>query len=220
MVSFGVPDPAGCELSLAEIVVGVEAAFCACVPLVEAELKLRCDGFEHLVIEVDDIAMPGFPGMLIDAEIAFTVQTKSLTLSPSMDFGPVACFDLYFGAADAGSVALYPIKLDGIGLRCEIGDVEIAALSYWGDGKPGLLAGTEYWEVYSISVDNEACCGPLSFEAAVYFLEDGAGLFDVALLDAELAIEITGELAFSVGLALDLEPTSSVEWTLGIEVEW
>ena len=65
--------------------------------------------------------------------------------------------------------------------------------------------------------------GAVSFIAtiAIYFLEGGIQLFDVAALEANMSIQIATQFTFSMGIELDFEVVPSfTAWTLGFLVEW
>ena len=106
-------------------------------------------------------------------------------------------------------------------MSCDVGAVTFTGISFWGDGsKPGRLAGTEYWEVYTIATNADACCGPLSFDASVFFLDNGLRLFDVSLFEVNLELTVAPQFVFSTGLEIDVEVNATTIWTLGFKIDW
>jgi len=224
-ITFGGDDNDICDLNWVDLEISLGLPFCSSVLV--AAISFDCDGFENIVFTAEGIVIPNLPFMTLDATLEFTLQTKSLTLSPSIDFGAVVCFDLYIdlgstGGTGPGSVlTLDSITFEGIGITCDIGTVTFTALSFWGDGtKPGLLASTPYWEVYAVSSNEEACCGPFGFDLAVYFLDAGAMLFDVALIDADVTLQVAPPFTFNMGMEVNLETGAFTEWVIGFLATW
>ena len=224
-ISFGGDDNDVCDLNWSELEISVGFPFC-CTTL-ETIALFDCDGFQSIVLLTEGIAIPNLPFLTLDASIEFTLQTKTLTLSPVIEFGVTACVDLYVDLGTSGGIGpgsplvLESITIDGVGVSCDVGVVTFTGLSYWGAGsKPGLLAGTDYWEVYHVSSNDEACCGPFTFDLAVYFLDAGAMLFDVSLIDADVTLQIATQFAFNMGMEIDVELGAFTEWVIGFLVSW
>jgi len=217
---FGSATPAGCDLDFSYVTIGVDFTFCECAPI-QSEFKFDCEGFLYAKFVTTGIAIPNLPWLTIGATLEFLLDAKTLTLSPTFDFGATVCFDLHFDVDPTGNVTVPAIRVDGIGIACTIDGVKFAAFSYWGnDGKPGLLSGTDYWEVYSIGTSNDDCCGPFGFDVAVYFLEKGIRLFDVGLIDADLTLRVASQFTVDMGLEINLETAAFTKWTLGFLVTW
>ena len=222
-LSFGGDDNDVCDLHWNDLEITLGFPFC-CTTL-EATVAFDCSGFENIVFEADGIAIPNLPYMVLDVTLEFTVQTKSLTLSPRFDFGAETCIDLYIEQAYTGGsgtvLTLESITIEGVGISCSVGGVTFTGLSYWGTGtKPGLLADTPYWEVYSIASSDDGCCGPFGFNLEVYFLETGTMLFDVSLVKADVSLQIADQFTFSMGMEMDLEIGAFTEWVIGFLVTW
>jgi len=217
-ISFG--DTAlGCDLDWAGVTIDIGFPFC-CADL-NLEVIFDCTGFVSACFTTTGIAVPNMPYLSLNATLCFTMQTKTLVLSPVFDFGTIACFDLYFDAVTEGNLMIQNISIEGIGLTCDINGVIFTGLSFWGEGaKPGLLVGTDYWEVYNIYTDDDGCCGPFDFNLAIYFLEGGARLFDVALIDADVSLQIAAQFLFNMGLEIDVNAGAFTLWTVGFYVTW
>jgi hypothetical protein len=228
-VSFGDPLSLDCDFDWQGIDITVDFPFnCA---LVSSTISFDCDGFNYVEFTVQSIAIPTLPWLSLDATLLFTVQTKTLTLTPVIDFGPTLCFDLYLDMDGLASVGPAVngwtnglIWINGIGLEVEFGDVVFTGLSYWGpDPKPGLLKGTDYWEVYQISTSDSGCCGgTFDFSIAVFFLENSLNLFDVSFVQADMSVNVTDNFVFSTGISVDLDAVGGAFtlWTIGFAVTW
>jgi len=211
----------GCDLNWTgvDITVGFPLS---CADVTSA-IGFDCTGFKAATFGVTGIAIPNLPWVTLDATLTFQTQTKSLVVSPKFDLGDGACFDVYITQAQTGSLTLDGMTISGIGLRCEIGGTWFTGVSYWGAGtKPGLLAGTPYWEAYQIATLDDGCCGPFNFDVTVYFLEGGVQLFDVSKVVANMEVQISTQFTFSTGITIDLAaaPNAFTLWTLGFLVEW
>ncbi len=233
-ITFGGDDNDICDLPWSGAVVTVDFPFCCAE--VTASIEFDCYGFQEACFGVSGIAIPNLPWVTLDAEVCFQTESKVLTLTPNFDFGADVCFDLYIGVDSEGGIApgapltLGAIEVYGIGLECEIGGVAFTALSYWGDplfwngaayDYPGILMyhGQEYWEAYQIATTDDGCCGPFGFDISVYFDDASTNLFDVALFQANMSLDVAPQFTFSMGLDMDVED-GLTEWTLGFTVTW
>jgi hypothetical protein len=223
-VSFGTPDNDLCDFNWQGVDITIDFPFCCAE--VTATIAINCDGFEKACFAVSDIVVPGFPWFGLDAEVCFELETKTLTLSPDFDFGADLCFDVYMCATSDGGVLpwgsplqLLDIYIAGIGLECEVGAVTFTGISFWGEQctKPTALG--DYWEMYKISSTDDACCGPFTFDIAVFFDETSGFLFDVAAFEADFSYDLGDALTFTMGL--DYTAASGLTlWTIGFEITW
>jgi len=198
----------------------VYVGFPFCCSQMASSLIIGCDGFEQIAFSSSGITIPALPWLIIGARIVYTMQTKSLTLSPTFDFDTVTCIDFYVDVDTSDNLTINTITIEGIKLSSNMGEVTFTGLSFWGEGgKPGRLSGTEYWEVYTIETNADACCGPLSFNVSVFFLEGGLRLFDVSLFDVNLQLTVASQFVFSMGLEMDVDVIATL-WTLGFVTAW
>jgi hypothetical protein len=218
-VTFGGDDNDICDLNWAGVTIDIGFPFC-CADIALA-VVFDCTGFVSATFTTGGIAIPNLPWVTIDAKLVYTMTEKTLDLSPTFDFGAIVCFDLYFDVATTGNITIGDISIYGIGLSCDIGAVTFTGLSQWGAGaKTGLLKGTPYWEVYQIATNDDACCGPFGFDLAFYFLDGGARLFDIALIDANMTLQVAAQFLFNMGLKINVETGAFSEWTVGFLVTW
>jgi len=219
-IQFGDADALGCGLDFQNVTIGLDFLFCDCAPI-ESEIYFDCEGFQYVEFATTGIALPNIPWLTLDAVLHFEMQTKEITITPVFDFGAVVCFDIFM-SADSDEAATYPggvldiwgFTLDGIGIGCTIGGVDFYALSMF----DGSLA--PYWEVYSIDVGADACCGGVfEFGLDLYFDNAGATLFEVSFLSVDMKVNVTTQFAFTMGLDIDMV-AGFTSWCVGFEVIW
>jgi hypothetical protein len=219
-VTFGTPDNDACDLDWTGVTIGIGFPFC-CADI-DLTVEFDCDGFVSACFGVVGIAVPNMPYMTLDADLCFDMDGKTLVLSPSFDFGAVACFDLYFDVDTSGNITIQDISIVGIGLSCDIGAVTFSGISYWGanDEAPAPLTDTGYWEAYTIETNDDACCGPFGFDLTFFFLDGGVALFDIAEIDANMTLQVASQFEFSMGLNVDVNAGAFTLWTVGFLVTW
>lgn len=208
-----------CDFPWDDATISIDFPFCC--GEVSSELRIGCEGFEHFKAGVTGLVVPNIPWLTMGAEVRYTLQTKGVVISPAFDFGADACVDFYISVDSSSPLSIGSIHLDGIALSCDFGTVTFTGITYWAESsKPGKLSSTEYFEVYTLESTEDACCGPLSFEMSVFFLEAGLNLFDVSKFDANLELELSPQFEFNMGLEIDVEGAATVVWKLGFFVDW
>lgn len=208
-----------CDFPFDEVSVGIDFPFCC--GEISSTLTIGCDGFDQIAFSTSGITIPNLPWLTIGARIVYTLQTKSLTLSPTFDFGTVTCIDFYIEVDSSDNLTLSSIAIEGIKLTCDVGTVTFTGVTFWGDGsKPGRLVGTDYWEVYTVESNTDDCCGPFSFDVSVFFLENGLRLFDVSMFEVNFELTVAPQFVFSMGLEVDVEVNTTTIWTLGFAITW
>jgi len=224
----------GCGFPFESIDITVGFPFC-CAD-VTATVDFTCAGFQYADFGVTGIQVPNLPWFSFDADLHFTMQTKTIVLTPVFNFGNDACFNLYISQAsnvDENGQVIVPgtpltlgdISLNGIDFTCTLGGVTFYDISYWGIGtiydKPGILYGTNYWEAFKISTSDDACCGPFSFYLIGYFSQTGTRLFDLSMLKASMSLQVAQQFKFTMGMKLNLDTAPLFQqWTLGFTVTW
>ena len=222
VANFGSATPAGCELNFTDVTITLGFPFC-CADI-SASIKFTCAGFDNITFTTGGIAIPNLPWVTIGAKLVYTMDEKDLTLTTAFDFGVIACFDLYISVTDAPVVdkgwVFDKISIDGIKLECIIGGVTFTGISYWGAGVSPIKAG--YWEMYKIATTDDACCGPLpfGFDLSVYFLDVGARLFEVGLIEANVLLPFADQFTFNMGLEINVETAAFTKWIVGFLVTW
>jgi len=220
-VTFGGDDNDVCDLDWAGL--QVEAAYPFCCGEVSSTIEFDCDGFDYITFEAQEITIPNLPWFTVSAELTLQVETKSLVLSPSFDFGSDVCFEIYAtqdvtgGTAPADALTFGNFYLTGVKLECTIADVTFTGISYWGTvgTKPAGLG--EYWEMYRLESESDACCGPLGFDVAVFFDESSTNLGDLEWMSADLSYEFGEHVTFKAGVEMDVG-VGVDEWSISFEI--
>jgi hypothetical protein len=212
-------DNVDCDFDFAGVLIGVEFPF-YCADIL-AEIEFDCDGFVDLCFTTSGIVVPSFPWLTLDAELCFQTDSKTLTISPDFDFGAGVCFDLYMdlGYTGNGPLTIEDFTIYGIGIEAEFGGVVFTGLTSFDEVNYDLIK-DPYWEVYTISTTDDGCCGPFAFDVSVYFLDGGIRLFDIALIEANMSLQVAAQFTFSTGLEIDVEAGNFSLWTIGFEVTW
>jgi hypothetical protein len=217
-VTFGDDITAGCDLPFSGVTIDVGFPFC-CADMALA-LVFDCTGFVSACFSTGAIAIPNIPWLTIDAEVCFDlIDGKTVTLTPGFSFGDIVCFDIDLDFAESGGVMapllIGDIVISGIGLTCDIG-----AVTFTGYTDFLAVGGEDYFEWYTISTNDDGCCGPFGFELGIYFLDGGLMLFDVGLIDADMTLQIASQFLFTMGLEIDVDAGAFSLWTVGFEVTW
>jgi hypothetical protein len=232
-----------CDLNWNSIAIDITFPFCCAE--ITGSVEFDCDGFVSACFEVDNILIPNFPWLDIDAKVCFDrvgdapdfTYDKNFYFKPGLTLGTIACFNLYTylnwadTAADGWGdpdeyITIGDLRIRGIGLSCEIGGVTFTGLTFYdpevsNSRKPGILKYTPYYEAYQIATTDDACCGPFSFDLTAYFnRNDGSGvLFDLAEFIANVSYELGENFTFTTGITVDTT-LGFTEWSLGFEVTW
>lgn len=199
----------------------ITAAFPFCCFTLTSTLAMSDTGFDQIAFSTTRLPMAEWPWITVDARVVFTVQSKSVTLTPRLNIPTTPCVDIYMTMGDEGWFSLVPVSLDGFRLVCTFDHVTFTAVSYWGEeSKPGVLSGTPYWEAYVIESRQDTCCGPFSFDLSVFFIENGLRLFDVALITANVEVAFSEQVTFRMGMDVDTETDTIPSWRLGFVISW
>ena len=228
-----------CDLNWSSI--DIEVGFPFCCADIAAELEFNCAGFEEFCVEVAGITVPNLPWFSFDAEICFTTQTKTMTITPAFDFGADVCFDLYISDTAASHdpilapefevmpggtpFAFGDFELDGIGLTCEIGGIAFSALSYWGEPVFGfdfcaLLGGGGLADIYDYP-GILAGYDQAYWEAYQIATTDdaccGPFAFDITVFFSETAGSLFDIALFVANM--EIQVASQFEFGMGLEYE-
>jgi hypothetical protein len=171
-------------------------------------------------VAATDLQAEHLPWLLLDAELVFESQTKTLLVEPRLELGDFACIEVY-GDLVLGS----PTQFDGfrftaIEVTCELGPVTVREVSLFAPCHVALTTEAygsqlvyiddalangwedypDYWEMLSISFVGDACCeGEFSFLLNVYFDEDSTSLFDWAMTSVRAHLPLGEQLSFTLG---------------------
>lgn len=184
------------------------------------------DGFSYAEIQLRNIQLPFFGGLVLDAGVRYTTAAKEFSLS-SRWLGPgfIENFTLYGDAIwSENNLSFEGFEFYGFKLRCclECGScpgarisapfVEIVAAAVPAR-VPGGFRGEEfaYWK---FGICGPACCGGYyTLETAVYFSSTG-GLFGISR--AVMMIDIP----LSTGLNIQIEFQAGILGGVELELGW
>jgi hypothetical protein len=215
--SFG-DDDGACDFPFDKVTFNVGFPFCCAS--ISSSLTIACDGFDQMSFSASGIAIPQLPWLTLAAQLVYKLDSKELTLSPTFNFAAVTCISVYVRVDTPEELTFGSVFIDGLKLTCDLGPVTFTGITFFVDtGKPSPLTGTDYWEVYTIKTNQDACCGPFSFEASIFFLENGLRLFDISLIEAGFELAISSQFTFGMELAFDVE-AATIVWTLEFAIIW
>jgi len=231
------PRPVGEGFTGQKLSLSREGIFCA--DLMAATLYISCEGFEYSQITAEGLDV-GLSFITLDTELRFELERKTLTVTPALSLGEIACFKPY-GCVnwDDTSMAIQGIELSGLEIICELGPVVIRDVALFDlteyvltterfgsrvmEIDDALEFGydfySDYWELLSIAVTGNDCCGgSYSFLASAYFDEAASSLFDWAMLHVEASIPLTTQVGITLGM--ETKPSGTDSIALGMSISW
>jgi len=231
------PRPAGEGFTGQKVSLSREGIFCA--DLVAATLYISCEGFEYSEIELEGLDV-GLSFITLDTELRFELEDKTFTVTPALSLGEIACFDLYGRVNwDETSMAIQGIELSGLEVACELGPVAVRDVALLDLANYVLTTErfgsrvmeiddaldegydfySDYWELLSIAVTGDGCCGAsYSFLANAYFDEASSSLFDWAMLHIEASIPLAPRVGVMLGM--ETKPSGTDYIAVGVELDW
>ena len=218
-----------------------------CIDDLTTTFYMSClSGFEWVRFEVEGICT-GLSWLTLDLALTFQLQTKSIVITPSVVLADCVCIDTYLDIrtrADDDTLygsftSITGISLYGVEVSYTWQGGTFRALSVLDTGRyvlttpeygsmiasladvvaNGYSYYPDYWEMYSIALTQDGCCGGLTgFLVNTYFDKDSTGIFDWALthVEAEFAIN---PILFLTGL-IELDTAGVNRFGFGFEVGW
>jgi len=185
---------------------------------IDAELLIEDIGFVELYLASRSIG--GLPfGVQFAASLLFEPQTKSLDLSPSFTIEGSECIDLYAGLVwDADAKTISGIEIYGVGLRCELGAVDVRGL--WSLA-PDMIAlvPSPYWALLGIILDIALPCEIVGeASGALFFGGPEDALFDLGAIVGEVVLPLSE--ASTLSLAAEIPIDGAAVFTLGWDVRF
>jgi hypothetical protein len=210
-----------------------------CVEDVAATLYMSCvNGWEWIRLDVEGIDI-GLSWLSIDSALTFELQTKSLVFTPTLVVGKSVCVDVYVDVRADAFPSIDGIGLYGLGIVGSWDGVTVKELAVLDTGRYAITtpehgsaiesiadaveAGhdfySDYWELLSIDVRRDGCCGGIDrFVVNSYFDRDAGGLLGWGMTSVEGEVAISSTLLLTGTLEVD---TSGVDHVgLGFEVGW
>jgi len=218
-----------------------------CVENIATTLYMSClSGFEWIKFEVEGIDT-GLCWLDLDLELTFEVQTKSVVITPTFVLGESACIDVYMdvrtGAPDdtlyGGFTTITDITLYGLGLTYSWNGVTVKELTLFDTGRYAITTPDygsviekiadavddgheyfpDYWELLSIEVAQDGCCGGItSFLVNTYFNQNAGGIFGWGMTHVEATFAVNPTLSLGGEIEVDTTRLTQLGWR--IEVSW
>jgi len=203
-----------------------------------ANMELSTSGFGGFNIKLNDYTVPYFSwgdsGVFLDIDLAFKVD--SLTLTPSLELRTswIECFRIYGEVLTDTSITALTIdgfSIYGIRLRhtFENGVRLVTATAF--DGAAGLTPNhnsqmtgqADYFEMVSISGTTMSCCArPGTWRIATYFQKDHTSAFSWGMTEMEADFVVGNDFSISVGVVYRTggfgEP--NLELSAGWKLRW
>ena len=221
-----------------------------CVEDIATTLYITCaGGFEFLSVDVTGIDM-GLCGLGLDVEVTFQLQTKSVVITPRLVLEEAACIEVYAvvltDAPDntifGGFNSITGIRFYGFGVTTSVGNaVTLNAVTVldtvhyvittpeYGSVieeitealKHGHEFYPEYWELFSIEVVGDGCCGgSYTFLANTYFDRTATNLFGWGMTHIEGRFPISSNLFLTAEVEVDDGTPGLDHFGFGLEVGW
>jgi len=217
-----------------------------CVEDIAITLYMTCQGFDSLTFDLTGIDV-GLCWLSFDVELTFQLQTKSIVLIPTVVLGEAACIDVYAAVlTDAQDNTIYGsftsltgISLYGLGFIYSWDGVTVKDLTVLDTGHYAITTPeygsvieeitealedgheyyADYWELISIEVIGDGCCGgSYTFLANTYFKCDSSSLFDWGMTHIEASMPISSNLFLSGEIEISTDGLD--HFGFGVRVSW
>jgi len=210
-----------------------------CVDDVETTLYVTCAGFDELSFALSGIDS-GLSWLAYDLEVAFAVQTKTVTVTPRLLVAEVLCLTPMFGIMPASATfSLDGIVLGGFDLTYSWNGVTLRDVTVLDPGRyvittpaygsalesladaidGGHAYYADYWELLSLLIDGEACCGGrYALRIDTYFEQGAGGIFGWGMTEVEGTVGIGR--ATELTLALQLDAGGLETLSIGFGLTW
>ena len=210
-----------------------------CVEGIEATFYITCGGFDYVLFELDGI-VTGLNWLSFDMDLRFEVQTKTITMTPALIVGEVLCLKPYFALVPGlPSISIDGIVLGGVELIYRSNGVTLRDVTVLDAGRyvittpefgsqlvsiedaiaSGYAYYVDYWELLSLEVDGEACCGGrYSLLINSYFEEGSTEIFGWSMTSFEGWFGIGTNTALTLALTVDGDGLEGM--SIGFAFDW
>jgi hypothetical protein len=188
-----------------------------CVKDITATWKINQSGFDSISFSVPDIDV-GIPYITFDGKLNFSLLSKTLSITPSLNLGSDTCFTIYASLepGPGGATEITGLSIYGLGVSYDWDGVSFKSLSYL-DGLHHVK--DTYWEQFTIKSTSDSCCGGnFAFETSTYFQDTHTTLFDWAETDLDLSVGLGSGVTISTSIVVDT--TGFSEWKIGWSISW
>jgi len=219
-----------------------------CVEDIATTLYMTCQGFDSLRFDLTGVDV-GLSWLTFDVELTFQVQVKSIVLTPTLVLGDVGCIDIYAevltGAQDNtiynSFTSLTGIGFYGLGFTYSWDGVTVTDVTVLDTGRYAITTPeygskieeiaealknghefySEYWELLSIEVIGDGCCGgSYTFLANTYFDKNAINLFGWGMTHIEASIPINSKLFLTAEVEVDDDTPGLDHFGFGFKVGW
>jgi hypothetical protein len=187
-----------------------------CAESIEATAYVTCEGLDFASFEMEDIAL-GISWLALDLGITYEVQTKSVALTPRLVVGnEILCLEPYFGIQhEISPWEIGGIYLGGLALVSSWNGVTVKGLTIFDPGRYVITteecgSGIEplenaigdgheyyakYWELLSIEIVGNGCCGGKNrLLVNTYFEKGSGGIFGWGMTCAEASVGLSAAI--------------------------
>jgi len=219
-----------------------------CVEDIATTLYMTCEGFDFIKFELTGIDV-GLSWLSFDVELTFQLQTKSIVLTPTLVLGETVCIDVYAAVlTDAPDNTIYDsftsitgISLYGLGFTSSWDGVTVKDVTVLDTGHYAITTEEygsvieeivevledgheyypDYWELISIAVTGDGCCGgSYTFLANTYFDKNATNLFGWGMTHIEGRFPISSKLFLTAEVEVDDDTPGLDHFGFGFEVGW
>jgi hypothetical protein len=208
-----------------------------CVEDIGTTLYITKDGFDSFTIDLTGIDI-GIAWLALDFELVFTLDTKSLALTPTFVVGEAICIDTYLDVL-TNAASITGIEVYGFGLVYSWNGVTVKDLTVLDTGRYAITTPeygsvieeiataldeghdvySDYWELLSIEVTRAGCCGgDFTFLANTYFSKTATSLFSWGMTYVEAKVPFGSSLFLSGSVAVEASGLEHVGF--GVGVKW
>ncbi len=210
-----------------------------CVRDVTMTLHMTYHGFDYLKVSLTEIET-GISWLKFDIDLKFELQTKAVVLTPTINLGKSACIDLYAEVLNgSASGTVTGIGIYGLGFTTTLRNVTAKDLIVFDMGKyaitterygsviekratavkEGYTFYPDYWELFSISVTKDGCCGSkYHFLVNTYFVKNTSTLFGWGMTYIKLQIPFSQN--FYLNSDFTVSSTGSTKLGFGVKLDW
>jgi len=184
-----------------------------CVTM-DSETVFTREGFDHQLFTFH-VCTPW--AIAFDIDIKFTVQTKSVTVTPRIDLS-FGCVYVYTEVEVQTPIKIVGLNVYGFKIVGKFGNATVEELMSFDEVNHDLVL-DPYWERFSVEIRQAACCGGEAlFRVDTYFEEGSINIFDWGRSDFCLEIPIAS--VFKLWTKMAIDPTGLAEWTIGFRFKW
>ena len=211
-----------------------------CIGDIRTILYFTCTGFDFFAVDLEDIDL-GIGWLKTDLLVTYEVQTKSVALTPRIIVGDgLVCFEPYFAVVFGASAwEVDGFELGGLALVCAWNGVTVKDLTVFDPGRfvittedygsriesledaieDGHEYYADYWELLSIEVVFDGCCGGTNrMLINTYFEEGSGGIFGWGMSYVEASVGLSMDIELSGNMTVSTTGLDALG--LGIRLHW